>query len=315
MHITQPMKQPIISVIIPAYNVAPYLERCLASVCGQTFTDMEIIVVNDGSTDKTAAIADAWAAKDARVKVLNTPNCGVADARNIGLENARGKFIGFVDSDDRVEADMFETLYDSINKHRSDISMCGVFNDAADGRLRHYQSREKAERVWSGIEALKAVLIDKHMKSYLWNKLFRKELFEGIVFPSGKVFEDLDVVYKLFAKAGSVSHTGKNSYHYIQRKEGILNAVNPQKEVDYFTVNVDIYNFVLNLNLLSDKERKKIEKRIILRLIKTYRKLSSVTETDEYAAKKKMMLETIKKYYRKNYNPRYYHFYRLCFLK
>lgn len=303
-----------ISIIIPAYNTAAYMDKCLASVSAQSITDLEIIVVNDGSSDATPLLCNAWAEKDPRIRVIHTENKGVAEARNTGLREARADFVGFVDSDDWIEPDMYETLYASIQHQHADISICSVLNEASNGRLRHYQSYEKKERIWEDEQALHELLRGKHLKSYLCNMLFRKSLFKDLAFQAGRVFEDLGMLYKVFSRAHRVAHTGKSSYHYVQRAESILNAQYPQKEIDYFNVNAEIYEFVAQSDKLSPADKASILRQVILRLIKTHRKLLRMTPSEAYVTQKEEMKNFIKGHFRQHYNPHYYPIYRLLLI-
>lgn len=304
------MNTPVISIIIPAFNTAKYLDKCVGSVCGQTFRDIEIIIINDGSTDDTPVICNKWAEKDERIKVFHTPNNGVAEARNIGLKNAQGQFIGFVDADDWIEADMFEVLYNSIQKHHSDISICGAYVQTMSGNTHRISLHAKQEKIWGQKEALKRLLMDHSIKNYLWDKLYRKELFCGITFPTGQLFEDQSVLYKLFEKASLVSHTGKSLYHYIQHEGSVLGTYNPKTEMDYYHSQLAFYHYIINKKDFSPSEKKILASFPIKNIIITLYKLQKSSYADDYKAEQYILLSTLKEIYRKNYNPAYYRVYR-----
>ena len=294
------MNSALISIIIPAYNTALYLDRCMTSVCAQTYGNIEIILVNDGATDHTPALCDAWAEKDARVRVIHQANQGLAEVCNVGVKASKGEFIGFVDSDDWIEPRMFEQLYHSIQKYNSDISVCSVLLETESGKFLR-RSGSLKEKVRAGNAALKRILIDKSEKSYRWNKLYRKTLFEGIVFPKNRVFEDLNTVYKLYAKAKAVSYTGTHLYHYIQRADSIIGAVSVQKELDFFTANAERYDFITRFPDFSDRERKKLHIRTIKRLLRSSHKVYKMSKSDEYKPQKDKIIEYMRKNYRHDF--------------
>lgn len=294
------MNSALISIIIPAYNTALYLDRCMTSVCAQTYGNIEIILVNDGATDHTPALCDAWAEKDARVRVIHQANQGLAEVCNVGVKASKGEFIGFVDSDDWIEPRMFEQLYHSIQKYNSDISVCSVLLETESGKFLR-RSGSLKEKVRAGNAALKRILIDKSEKSYRWNKLYRKTLFEGIVFPKNRVFEDLNTVYKLYAKAKAVSYTGTHLYHYIQRADSIIGAVKPQTEIDYFMANTDRFDFVINYPKFTSWERRMLRIRLIKRLLRASHKINKMTASYEYKDQKEQILQYMQKSYRKDF--------------
>ena len=162
----------LISIIIPVYNVSTYLDRCLNSITNQTYRNLEIILINDGSTDKSGRICDAWASKDPRIKVLHTSNQGIAAARNCGLHIAHGDYIGFADPDDWVEPDMFEKLAGSLEQYNADIAICGFEEKWPD-----YSVLKVSEsfRCYTKEEALRELILDRNMQNYAWNKLFRRK--------------------------------------------------------------------------------------------------------------------------------------------
>ncbi len=304
------MKSPLISIIIPIHNRERFLDRCLASVCAQTFHNMEIILIDDGSTDKTPSICDKWAKKDSRIRLIHTPNRGVAEARNLGLKIASGNYIGFVDSDDWIEKEMVEELYLSLQKHNADISMCGIFLNSSDnGQTLGVKNDSSKEYVITGNKAFKLLIMDKTILSYLWNKLFRRELFLGISFPPGRVFEDHNTIYKLFARSKHVSHTGKNRYHYIQHPLSILNANTPQMEIDFFWSNVDRIQYIRQCKFLSEKEKKQLSLWPVKSMLRSDYKIRKETPATSYASEKKAMSEAIKKIYWRHYH--YIHFFIL----
>ncbi len=206
----------MITVIIPVYGVEPYLQQCVDSVRNQTYRNLEILLIDDGSPDRCGAICDGYAGADARVRAFHTENRGLSAARNVGLREARGEYIGFVDSDDWIEPDMYEALYAALAQTGADISVCGRWNT--------YPNRETEEKragsVFTHVEALKA-LLSGNIRSNVWDKLYRREVFRDILFPEGKVFEDVFVMYSVFERSRKTALIPKPEYHYRYRAEGI----------------------------------------------------------------------------------------------
>lgn len=165
--------EPQISIIVPVYNVADYLPKCIESILAQTFTDFELILINDGSPDKSPQICDHYASQDSRVRVIHKKNGGVSEARNCGLDIARGKYIGFADSDDWLAHDMFELLYNLSEKHDADISICGHYVVTDDSTEPLYEYFE-GEIIYSNVEGVQKIVEDVEIQSYLWNKLFKE---------------------------------------------------------------------------------------------------------------------------------------------
>lgn len=204
--------KPLISIIVPVYNTEEYLKTCLESLRLQTYKNLEFIIVNDGSTDKSLDICKKYVSIDNRFKLINQENKGRAAARNTGISKVSGEYIGFVDSDDWIEKDMFEHLYDTCIKTKSDIVQCSYFYHK-NGEILDMPS--VPDSICTRDEALELLFQDKLVKNFLFNKLFKAELFEEITFPVGKNFEDVAVLYKVFAKANKIAFSSKPMYHYI----------------------------------------------------------------------------------------------------
>lgn len=224
----------LISIIIPVYNVKDYLEKCLHSVCGQTYKNLEIIVVDDGSTDGSGEICDRFAQADSRIKVIHQPNSGQSSARNKGLSIARGAYLGFVDSDDWIDLDMYEFLCRLLEDNDADISVCAHYIERAATTEVRYSSGMLTS--FSGAEAVRAVIDDKRIRNYLWDKLYKRELFDDIRLPKGEIFEDMAVSCRLFYKAHRIVMQDCPKYHYLQR-EGSTTQVkqyDPRKDHLWF---------------------------------------------------------------------------------
>ena len=212
------MKQ-LISIIIPVYNVDAYLDRCLHSITNQTYRNLEIILINDGSSDSSGEICNAWASKDPRIKVLPTTNQGVAAARNCGLHIANGDYIGFADADDWAEPDMFEKLAGSLEQYNADIAICGFEEKWPD-----YSVLKVSEgfRCYTKEEALSELILDRNIQSYVWNKLFRRECVPDAPFPPLKRMSDLGGIHIIFQKADKIVEINRVLYHYNRRNNSLV---------------------------------------------------------------------------------------------
>lgn len=230
-------KTAIISVIIPIYNVELYLNKCIESVLNQTYTNLEVILVNDGSTDRSGEICDSYCKIDKRVKVIHQKNGGPALARNRGLRIAKGEYIGFIDSDDYMAEDMYETLL-SCMQDDVDITCCGRICVFPKGRREIYYLSKKKK--YTQEEALSEVLLVRKISSSVCTKLFRRELFEDILFPVGRGSEDVPVIYNLTKKARNITHVGKAKYFNCYREDSRSNKEFYFRKIDYLLFKRDM---------------------------------------------------------------------------
>lgn len=217
------MRQPLISVIIPVYNVENYLDDCLKSVSGQIYDNMEIIVVDDGSTDSSGMICDEWEKKDHRILVIHKENGGLSDARNIGLQAANGNFIAFVDSDDVIHPHMYQKLYEMIKDTGCEISCCRVKKDSIFENFSWNINNELQMRQYSDEEALRAIIKNEDISVTVWNKLYTRDVIKNIYFESEKIHEDEFWSYQVLAKAEKIMMTNQYYYGYRQRDKSIMN--------------------------------------------------------------------------------------------
>lgn len=216
----------MISVIVPVYNVRFCLEECLESILGQSYADLEIILIDDGSTDGSGAVCDAYAARDERIRVIHQPNRGLSAARNAGLEIARGEYISFVDSDDYLLPDALETLLSLCLTHHAEFSLCAHDKLTPDGRRRPWKPALAGDtfRIISGPAKMKAYVAESSIPSAVWGKLYARELFREIRFPAGKLYEDLIVTYRLVHAASRIAISGSCGYVYRIRPGSIVNS-------------------------------------------------------------------------------------------
>lgn len=221
---------PLVSVVIPVYNVESYLHECVTSVVEQTYTNIEIILVDDGSTDSSGTLCDEFALSDSRICVFHKKNGGLSDARNYGIRRSHGSLISFIDSDDYVSPDYIMHLYQALVRGKTDIattSIC-IFRE---GKPPKEHKRDTAEfHVYDACEALEDMLYMRHLEPNAFPKIYKKELFDTIQYPVGKLYEDIATTTKLIDKAGKIAYLGENDYYYRIRPNSIQTAsFNPKK--------------------------------------------------------------------------------------
>lgn len=219
-----------ISVIIPVYNVEKYLTKCIDSVINQTYSNLEIICIDDGSTDDSGRILDEYAKKDNRIIVIHQENKGVSAAKNRGLEVMSGDYVGFVDSDDWIETDFYENAYLSITKNDADIFCSGIYEDRNNICIKRENKPAVKDGVFGKNEALLYAFKRDYYKNfgaYLWNKVFRANLFYNIRFDEElKVAEDILVFVECVLKGQRFVYTDKAYYHYFQRNTSLIHSEN-----------------------------------------------------------------------------------------
>ena len=244
----------MISVIVPVYKVEQYLDRCIESIVNQTYRDLEIILVDDGSPDNCPAICDRWSKIDSRIKVIHKENGGVSSARNVGLDNADGEYIGFADSDDYLDPKMFELLLNALVSDGSDISVCSSFAVAENGEIKTDASAEN--KVCSQEEAVK--LISYKMNNSLWNKLFRRKVFDGCRFDEGHTFgEDHLILLQALKNTRKVSFINDSLYYYVQRSNSTTGSKFSERSFDQVFMKDALYDFAKeNFPYVADYYRK-----------------------------------------------------------
>lgn len=225
-----------ISVIVPAYNVEKYIAKCIESLCAQELEDIEIILVDDGSVDNTGKICDYYAEKDSRIVVIHQKNQGISAARNAALDIARGDYIGFADGDDFIHKKMYSTLYKNLMDNNADIAVCNraVVQEAECGDGADVFDNREPEEVltFDKTGALKEMFGRGVFWVHVWDKVYKRELFDNIRFPIGKIHEDVYVTYKLIDKAEKVVYTNQRLYAYIQRKGSVTHREFTEKNFD-----------------------------------------------------------------------------------
>ena len=234
-----------ISVIVPVYNVEKYLSRCVDSILGQTFSDLEVILVNDGSKDTSGSICDSYVAKDTRVRVIHKENGGLSSARNAGIDAAVGEYLAFVDSDDWIEPEMYETMLGLIETYGADLVCAGRYDvDGETGEKTVGLCPEKEERI-SSEEMVGKIFLWDGCDSSACDKIYHRSLFETFRYPEGKVCEDVPTTYKIVLKAREVVLCDKSFYNYFHRPNSIsTNTVISEKTFHFSQHTAEIYPYI-----------------------------------------------------------------------
>ena len=282
----------LISIIIPVYKVEKYIHRCLESVINQTYTNLEVILIDDGSPDDCGKICDEYAKKDNRIKVVHKQNGGQSEARNQGLEIASGEYIGFVDSDNYIKEDMFEVLYKTMLKYDADITICNIVktNNATNECLENYKDIE----IYDKSNSMQK-LLNNHITNYIYNKLYKRELWEGIHFPVGKILEDMDVMYRIIEKAKKIICTNKTEYYYFIRQDSSIAKIDVK-------VTKDLRNVVNKRYQYLKKERPDlIDLLIITRMFNIIQYHDNLAHCNEYKIYKSKEFIEEYNFYKKNF--------------
>lgn len=214
---------PLISVVVPVYNVEKYVAKCLKSIIGQSYKNLEILVVDDGSTDGSGKVCDEFAKSDLRVRVIHQKNRGLSAARNVGIERARGEFLCFVDSDDYMKEDFVKKLYEAVLRWGADVAVCGYEEKNGSSGVDVLPKEE----VLSGEEATIRLLVQQeNIDVIAWNKIYRRELFikSGVRFPEGMKYEDSLTTYKLLSLSQRVAYIPEALYVYLRRDDSITKS-------------------------------------------------------------------------------------------
>ena len=211
----------LISVVVPVYNVKDYLDRCVNSIINQTYKNLEIILVDDGSNDGSEKICDEYEKKYANIKTIYKINGGLSDARNKGIENANGKYILFIDSDDFVNKKMIEILYNNLIQTNSDISVCRPYIFSNEKEIKEYDISQNLA-IYEGLDILKTMYNDYLVTVVAWNKLYKKEIFDNIRYPVGKVIEDSAILHYILTSIKRICYSNLELYYYFQRESSIM---------------------------------------------------------------------------------------------
>lgn len=229
----------MISVIVPIYKCEKYLEKCIESIVNQTYKDLEIILVDDGSPDGCAEICDQWARKDERIIVIHKENGGVSSARNTGMGIAKGEFLYFVDADDYIELELCSKVMACFNQQDTDIVVFDANIVDINGMVKG-STETLTQGVIDSAEAL-LLLMSGKINSYAWNKIYRRHVFDYVRFPIGRLWEDVATCYKLFMKSTNVYCLPEKLYYYMQREGSIVHSINVNVLQDIFLARYECY--------------------------------------------------------------------------
>ncbi len=245
------MENDLISVIVPIYNVEKYLPYCIDSIVEQTYKNLEIILIDDGSSDNCGKICDDYAKKDKRIRVIHKKNEGIAITRNRGLDEAKGKYIFFVDSDDSIIKETIKYLYTLEQKYNADIAIGQsnvIYEENLTKSLEKNTDKEDDKdivKTYNTEQAIEAMLYNTEFTNNVWNKLYKKETFFDVRFPEKKIYEDLAVAYKILANAKTVVLGNKRTYNYLtNRKNSIMNTNFSQERMQGLKFAEDMVEYI-----------------------------------------------------------------------
>lgn len=253
----------LISIIVPVYNVEKYLDKCIKSIISQTYHNLEIILVDDGSSDRCAEICDGYAEKDSRIAVIHKENGGLSSARNAGLKIAKGNYINFVDSDDYIDKKMIDGMLQAAVKNTADIVICDYTTVDEYGKLccENLEQFNTGEVIEIGKHESQMIYLTNcsRRKSFVvvWNKLYKRELFKNIRFPVGRLHEDEAVTYRLLYEAKKIMYIKKSYYFYVERKGSIMASAFNKKRFDLFDA------YIERLKFYKENNEKELYKKVV----------------------------------------------------
>ena len=276
-----------ISIIIPAYNVEKYISRCIDSVLKQTYSNLEIILVDDGSKDKSGHICDIYKEKDSRIKVIHKENGGLSDARNYGIREAQGEYIVFIDSDDYVDSNYIEELYNLVIKDNVDMAITShkIIGKKVKFKYEKSKFKELKEKI------LDRMLYDEDIDVSAWGKIYNKKLFKNVEFPKGRLYEDAATFYKLVDQCDYISVNNIPTYNYVIRSNSISQNSFSIKKMDLIKSTEEMTEFIKNKypNLINGCKR---------RLMFSY--LSTLTQLTKSRKRNKAIEQQLFKYIKEN---------------
>lgn len=281
-------KNILISVVVPVYNVEKYLNRCIDSILIQTYDNIEVLLIDDGSTDGSAKICDKYMKKDKRVTVFHKKNSGLSDARNVGIKRAKGIYITFVDSDDSIEVDMIEYLLFLIEKYNTKMAICSHNIVLCEGKYIKSLGNNK-EEILSAENCIKKMLYHKDVDTSAWAKIYHKSLFKNIEYPKGKLFEDIGTTYKFFLESKNIACGYKNKYNYYIRKNSIVTKTFYEKKLDLLEMTDQMGKDVLKI--FPDLKKAVLRRRVYAR----FSTLNQMINVVNYEKERKSIISFIRK--------------------
>ena len=283
----------LISVIVPVYNVQEYLKKCIDSIIKQTYKNIEIILVDDGSTDNSGKICDEYKKIDKRIKVIHKENKGLSDARNVGIDIATGKYVTFIDSDDFVSDIYIEYMYSIMKKTNSDIGICKI-KVIYDRNIKEQRKIDIEPKIYNKIQAFENLLYSEGIDVAANAKIYPKYYFDDIKYPINEKYEDVAIIYKIFEKTTQIAYGNLECYYYYVRIGSISKSGFNKGELDYLKNTEQMLTYLEN----NYKELKQAVTRF--RLYSRFRILRILLFSETKDEKlKETMIKDIKKYYKK----------------
>ena len=226
------MNDSLISVIVPVYKTQQYLDRCVSSIRNQTYENLEIILVDDGSPDRSGEMCDALALEDSRIRVVHKENGGLASARNAGIDAMTGEYAAFVDSDDDIAPEMIRSLYDLCVQHQAQVACCGIERVNDQGHVNYFNENVTDFLLLTREGAMAELLENYRVTNSVCDKLIHKSVFDGLRLTEGYIYEDFDVMYRCLHRADRVVYTGAPYYRYYLSQGSILRSTFNAKQFD-----------------------------------------------------------------------------------
>lgn len=282
----------LVSVIIPVYNVEKYLSRCVESIRKQTYSHLEILLIDDGSTDSSGVLCDEMAKEDTRIHVIHQVNSGLSGARNTGIAHAKGKYLTFVDSDDWAALDMIEYLHSLIQKFHCKMSVCQ--NTIIKNGHEYCQISRGEDCVLSAHDSIEDILYDKGVAGVsACGKLYKASLFDTVKWPEGKLFEDRGFMHLLYKKSGTVACGMQSKYYYFIRENSITTSKFSEKQLDLLEMTDAMVHDVVSW--YPDLQRGALRQRMWARF-STLNRIILSSEANRWVAEKKEIIDFIKRH-------------------
>lgn len=272
-----------VSVVIPVYNTDKYLRQCLDSVVGQSFQELEILVVDDGSTDDSGRICDEYAAGDGRITVFHTDHRGLSAARNYALDRTGGEYIAFLDSDDWLESNAIQRFLDTARQTGADVVACRFYQEYVDETLESSGPEEGFTA--EGEAILRSMILEQKITEDIWNKFYKASLFEGIRYPEGHLFEDKATTYQLLRKAEKLVYLPDCLVHYRNRENSLSNIHSMNSLVDYWLAFRQRYE---DLHTLSDEYHQRTLANCVSAVSRVWRWYAGCTREEKRQAARKL---------------------------
>lgn len=279
-------EEPLISVVLPIYNISGYLDKCMASVLNQTYSNLEIIMVDDGSTDESPAICDSYKERDSRIVVYHKSNGGLSDARNYGIERANGLYITCIDPDDYVDLDYIEYLQMLVRKYNTKMSICQHRVHYDNGSLK--ENGTLGDEMIDNEKSIERMLYHDVIDTSAWAKLYHRELFLNVKYPKGKIFEDIATTYALMLQCDYIAVGYESKYNYIFHNNSIVNGE--------FKVNkLDLIEMTDNMGMAVLRKYPNLNEAVLRRRV--YARISTLNQmlnVSGYDCERKEILSFIK---------------------